>query len=228
MYKMFGLVKRPASIRLASALLALALAACGRTAQVSSDAQTTGVTMTAGEVRSLQKIESAVSTATNAQMCVSSRSPYYNDTAGLVNQINPVLGKMQNVSPPVWEAIIMDFPPRVDGTIAVFLCDGMTQGAETLFRTVSLSNQFISDLKSAVATAGADASAFNSALAFVLYHEMGHAVLNHSAVKLRGNQTGFGLPQEMAADQFAIDTMTSLGIALNGVDIARAVAGSAP
>jgi hypothetical protein len=222
---MGSLNKNAWSRRVATAIAVLSFVACGRVGQTVADRQTTPIAITVAEKTTLANIESTASkNLDTSQNCVSSRSAYFQNISFLVDKVNPVIASLSNVSPAT-SVELLDAPPRSENSVGVFLCDNLSAGAETLYRTVSISNKFIGDLKEAVSAAGGDGNTFDSALAFVLYHEIGHAVLNHSVVKLRGNAPDFGLPQEFDADQFALDTMTAAGIGNTGIDIAKSVAG---
>lgn len=204
--------------------LALAISACGNVGQVSADSKSAAVSISPTEKSSLEGLEgSSYQNSAQWRDCVSSASPFYPDVSGLVGKINPVIGKMADISPPVNEVALLDAPPRGENSVGVFLCNGMSASANALYRTVSLSNDFIGRLKEAVRANGGGDDEFVSGLAFVLYHEIGHAVLNHSALKLRGDAK-FGLPQELEADQFALDVMAAVGISTKGVETARSVA----
>jgi len=202
--------------------LVLALSACGPVhGQLTMGDKNANVTVSLAEKRTLEKIEAGVAaTLPPGQNCVSSRSPYYYDVEWVIAKVNPVLEKRTDILPPVRGAYLLDNPPRVEDRIGVYLCSGMEANAFTLYRSVYLSNDFIGRLKDAAPARGGT-DAYTSALAFVLYHEMGHAALNHSAVKIRAGAPQFDLPQELQADQFAYDAMAAAGIGLKGTELAR-------
>lgn len=224
MTKFFDFAKKSPVARLCALALALTFAACGNAGQVSAESQNPVVAISAAEKSVLEGLEgSSYKNSTKWENCVSSKSSYYADVSGLVDKINPVISKMAEVAPPVNGVALLDAPPRGENSVGVFLCDGMTTSANALYRTVSISNDFISKLKDAVRANGGGNEEFISGLAFVLYHEIGHAALNHSALKLRADSK-FGLPQELEADQFSLEMMTALGISTKGVETARTVA----
>jgi hypothetical protein len=224
MPKLLDFVKKPSGTGLVAAALALAISACGNVGQVSADSQSAAVAISSAEKSSLEGLEeSSYQNSARWRDCVSSASPFYLDASGLVGKINPVIGKMAEIAPPAGEVSLLDAPPRGENSVGVFLCNGMSASANALYRTVSISNDFIGKLKEAVRANGGGNDEFVSGLAFVIYHEIGHAVLNHSALKLRGDAK-FGLPQELEADQFALDMMAALGISTKGVETARSVA----
>jgi len=204
--------------------LAFAISACGNAGRFAAENQNAAVAITSAEKRSLETLEgSSYKNSGKWQNCVSSKSEYFHEASLLVEKINPVISKMADVAPPVLDVSLLDSPPRGENSVGVFLCDGMTSNANALYRTISLSNEFIGKLRNASTANGGDDRTFVSALAFVLYHEIGHAALNHSALKLR-DDAKFGLPQELEADQFALEMMASVGVDTTGVEIARSVA----
>lgn len=208
--------------RLAAVALALAVSACGDASRFSAENQSAAVAITAAEKTALTSLEDLSYKNSNKwDNCVSSRSVFFNEASVAIEKINPLVSKMGDVAPPVVDIALLDAPPRGENSVGVFLCDGMSSNANALFRTVSISNEFLGKLKEASLANGGDGRTFPSALAFVIYHEVGHAVLNHSAVKLRPDSS-FGLPQELEADQFALDMMFGAGIDTRGVEIARA------
>jgi hypothetical protein len=217
--------KGPLLSRLAAVALALAISACGQSGMTSAQNQNAAVTMSAAEKKSLGNLELVLYQNTSQwQDCVSSKSVFYPEAAQIIDKANPVVARMTDIAPPLLEVKLLDAPPRSDNAVGIFLCDRMTSNAYALYRTISLSNEFIAKLKEAALANGGDNATFTSALAFVIYHELGHAALNHSALKIRDNAQ-FGLAQELEADQFALDLMTSVGLDKKGVDVARSVAG---
>jgi len=64
----------------------------------------------------------------------------------------------------------------------------------------------------------------DSALAFVIYHELAHTILGHASMQTATGVTGPGDPSiEIQADIFAAMAMVSAGYSLEGVDLVFAV-----
>ncbi|MBI5179703.1 MAG: hypothetical protein HZA04_10655 [Nitrospinae bacterium] len=193
----------------------------GTHGQVAVGDKNVSVNVSWAEKKSLEKLE--LQTHKNLpeeQQCVSSRSPFADDVAEIIRAVNPYMETRTDITPPVRAVELRDHPPRAEDRIAVYLCTGMKPRAYTLYRSIYLSGDFIGGLKNSSAAWGGE-SAYRSALAFVLFHEMGHAALNHSALKLRSADQ-FDLPQEMEADQFAYDAMAASRISVTGIGLARA------
>lgn len=192
------------------------LAACGGGAQGNGGGS---LAVSTGAKKTLEKMETAAFAGAAGFNCRPQASPYANDVKELLDTAAPVLSARIDVRPPATSIDLLTTPPRPEDGIGVFLCAGAESRTFTIFRTVFVSADFVHRLKENTANAGGDAL-FRSALAFVLYHEIGHAALNHSAAKLDPGPS-FSLPQELEADQFAYDTMAAAGIGFAGVDVAK-------
>lgn len=206
---------------------ALMLAACGGAAHGTvADVQTGPLSVSAAAKKALEKMEtSAFSGAAGKVNCHNKSGSFGPEVTAALDAAAPYLAERTDIRPPVVSAILMDNPPRPEESIAVYICDGMETQAYTIFRSVFISSGFMQRLKNDTSAAGD--TAFRSALAFVLYHEIGHAALNHSAGKLDGGGA-FSLPQELEADQFAYDLMAATGTGYSGVDAAKFAASGGP
>jgi hypothetical protein len=146
----------------------------------------------------------------------------------ILDELNLYLPEMGNFEPPVNSVLLRKSPPREDGTIVVYLCSGLDSNAFALFRSIYLSESFLDDLQKTAVEWG-DERLYFSALAYVVYHEVGHAVLNHSAARIPGadgnpgGSGGFALPQELEADAFAYDLIRITGRDPLGVVMAQSL-----
>lgn len=207
---------------IAGVLCALLLSACGGSThgtiinsnkngyiQISFAAKKTLVTMEAAAWDGIPGVDN----------CGIAKSSFAPDVKGLVDQINPYLAMraVTTATPP--SAALLNNPPHGNEQIGVYLCTGLAQPAYTVHRSVFLSVDFVNALNKAAPGWGGE-PAFRSALAFLIYHEIGHAALGHSAAVIE-NGGGFGPPEEMEADQFAYDAMAAAGIGYAGVELAK-------
>jgi len=91
--------------------------------------------------------------------------------------------------------------------------------------SVFISSRFLDDLLAESVRQGAE-SVFESAAGFVLYHELGHAMLGHSSFKLQNTDDErtfsnyFDFPQEIEADRFAYDALMRSGTGVGGIELA--------
>lgn len=167
--------------------------------------------------KSLEGMETAAwSDIPGAQSCGTAKSPFTPEVSGLIEKLNPFLAARAAVPS---AAALLNNPPRGEEQVGVYLCGGLAQPAYTIHRTVFFNAGFIEVLNAAASGWGGE-PAFRSALAFILYHEIGHAALGHSAAALESGG-GFGPPEEVAADQFAYDAMAAAGIGYSGVELAK-------
>ncbi len=214
------------------ALLPLIVAACGQGVQISLDSRTGNTEVNVnytdqkgGNGKALKAMESRVFDTVPEENCAPENSSY-------AWQIGTLIGAM-NTSSKYQAAVLMEGPPRVDGTIAVYLCDGLGSKAYTLHKSVFISNSFLGKMEDE-AFGQNRGDLLMPAIGFVLFHEIGHAALGHSAEKMYdagsgGGLHGFDILQETEADQFAFELMADLGLGVlgyEGADLARSLAWS--
>ncbi len=160
--------------------------------------------------------------------CDLSKAEYLGKAKSVVDDINANLDILSAFSPPVYSVVAKRAPPREDGEIAVYLCDEIGFRAFTLYRSVFISNRFMEEMEEAALEWG-DISILDSAIAYVIYHEVGHAAMNHSAVKMPfGTDDGgyhFDMPQEVDADRFAYEMMTLTGKNMLGMVMVQSLDG---
>ncbi len=211
----------------AAGLCALLLSACGGSAHgaFTSNNKNWYIQVKFSAKNALADMEnSAWNGIPGGENCGIAKSPFAPNVGGLVDQVNPYLALRGATAADPVTAALLNNPPHGDGQIGVYLCAGLAQAAYTVHRSVFLSADFINALDGAAPGWGGE-PAFRSALAFVIYHEIGHAALGHSATALE-NGGGFGPPEEIAADQFAYDAMSAAGIGYSGVELAKYQAGA--
>ncbi len=211
----------------AAGLCALLFSACGGSTHgtITSGDKNWYIQVKFSAKNSLAEMEnSAWNSIPGAQNCGVAKSPSAAEIAGIVEKINPYLAARGAAAADPVTAAVLNNPPHGDGQIAVYLCSGLPQAAYTVHRSVFLSTDFIDALAGAAPGWGGE-PAFQSALAFVIYHEIGHAALGHSANALE-NGGSFGPPEEIEADQFAYDAMSAAGIGYSGVELAKYQAGA--
>ena len=211
----------------AAALCALMLAACGGEMHgvLVSNNKNVNVQLSFAAKKSLENMETAAwNGIPGAQSCGTAKSAFAPDVNGLIEKLNPFLAARAATTGSPSAAALLNNPPRGEDQVGVYLCAGLSEPAYTIHRTVFFNAGFIDALNAAAPGWGGE-PAFRSALAFVLYHEIGHAALGHSAAALE-NGGGFGPPEEIAADQFAYDAMAAAGIGYSGVELAKFQAGA--
>lgn len=215
---------------IASILLLTAACGGGTSVTLQSETDNSKIFIRLGEKRQLEKMESDLFGSFSSQEnCLSYNSPFEGMANELILSLNGVLSELEKADDSLNGAVLLNGPPRETGTIAVYLCDGMKPKAYTLHRSVFISNEFLANLHLAsIETQRVEN--FLPAAGFVLYHEIGHAALNHSAIKLRGendeggsSENSFDLPQELEADQFAFDIMVKTGLNLEGRYLAQSM-----
>lgn len=210
-----------------AAFCALLLSACGGATHgtITSTNKNGYIQINFASKKSLATMETAAwDGIPGGENCGIAKSSFAPEVKGLVDKINPYLAAraVTITVPPT--AVLLNNPPHGEEQVGVYLCGGLSQPAYTVHRSVFLSADFISALNGSALGWGGD-PAFHSALAFVIYHEIGHAALGHSATAVE-NGGGFGPPEEIAADQFAYDAMAAAGIGYSGVDLAKYQAGA--
>lgn len=216
-------------------LIALFISACGSNADVyvSAESNTGSKRLTLHVRNSLTDMETEIfQTFSFSNNCDYDASPYSEDVQRIIEDINLNLPNLPDFEPPVNAVFLQSGPPRWSGTVAVHLCEELEAGAFTLFRSVFLSNAFLENLYSG-ALAWGDDELFEPALAYILFHEVGHAVMNHSADKIPpveeeenaplGEHHHFDLPQEIEADSFAYDLMVLTDRNLLGMVMAHSL-----
>ncbi|MDH5543780.1 MAG: hypothetical protein OEY64_12565 [Nitrospinota bacterium] len=165
------------------------------------------------------------------EKCDIRNSPFASDMLSVITELNLHLGELENIEPLVREVLLLSVPPREEGTVGIYLCDDLEFSASTLFRSTFISNQFLERLRDGARTWGSD-ELFLPALSYVVFHEFAHAALNHSVVKLPGeNDSGFpavdrfefDFPQEVEADRIAYNLMTATGQDLLGIVVAQSL-----
>ncbi len=209
-------------------------AACG-SADVNVEAQSknSGIRINLLQKSSLEGMESEIfDTFGSYENCAYQDSRFADDAQRLIDMFNNVLRDMEPSDPSISGAELRSFPPREDDKLAVYLCGDLLSDAYTLYRSVFLSNPFIEKLWNTAQESGRE-ELFESALGFVLYHELGHTILNHSAIKLGSSDSSkftddekpdaknFDLLQELEADQFAYDVVSLVGLNVEGSSLAR-------
>ncbi len=203
------------------------LSACGGYANTDMSAHTDAgaVSVSAQALHSLANMETGTfDDIISPGSCDSAGSHNMASVSAILDELNSSLPEMGNFEPPANSVLLRKRPPREDGTIAVYLCRGLASNAFTLFRSIYLSESFLDNLRTTAAEWGDDRLYF-SALAYVVYHEVGHAVLNHSAARIPGGSDGFDLPQELEADAFAYDLIQITGRNPLGVVMAQSLEG---
>jgi len=214
-------------------VLSFLLSACGGYAntRVSGQTDTGAVSVSMQAIQSLTDMETgSFGDIASQGGCDFTDSRHVAAVAEIVDELLFYLPEMGNFEPPVNSVLLRKRPPREDGTIAVYLCRGLTSNAFTLFRSIYLSESFLDDLRKTSVEWG-DERLYFSALAYVVYHEVGHAVLNHSATRIPGTDGnpggsgGFDLPQELEADSFAYDLIRITGRDPLGVVMAQSLEG---
>lgn len=212
---------------IAVALAALLFSACGGAAHGTIVSTNKNGYIQVG-FASKQSLATMETTAWNGipggQNCGIAKSAFAAEVKGLVEKINPYFAARAVAANAPLTASLLNNPPHGDEQIGVYLCAGLARPAYAVHRSVFVSADFIDALNAAASGWGGE-SAFRSALTFVIYHEIGHAALGHSATALE-NGGGFGPPEEIEADQFAYDAMAAVGIGYAGVDLAKYQAGA--
>ncbi|MBI5638326.1 MAG: hypothetical protein HZA03_10195 [Nitrospinae bacterium] len=212
---------------LAAALCALVFSACGGSMHgtLTSNNKNVSIQLKFAAKKALENMETAAwDGIPGGGNCGNAKSSFAPEVNGLVEKINPYLAARAVTANAPLTASLLNNPPRGEEQIGVYLCAGLPRPAYTVHRAVFLSAGFIDALNGAAPGWGGE-PAFRSALAFVLYHEIGHAALGHSAAALE-NGGGFGPPEEIEADQFAYDAMAAAGIGYAGVELAKYQAGA--
>mgnify|MGYP000193373039 CR=1 FL=1 len=204
------------------------LAACGSQANValSSKTENTKINLTLGQKSSLLEMESEIfNDLSSYDNCAFENSPHLWTIQSLIDSLNGVLHELHGIEPGVHSAELLEYPPRDENSVAVYLCDDLRYTAYSLHMSVFISSRFLDDLQAESARQGAG-NAFESAAGFVLYHELGHAMLGHSSLKLQNTDDErtfsnyFDFPQEIEADRFAYDALMRSGIGVDGIELA--------
>ena len=108
-------------------------------------------------------------------------SPYLADLNEVVARLNSYLPAMAAIRPELNLLLLQSGPPRLTGTAALYLCNGMGFPAATMHRSIFVSHSFIGSLWLEAANWGAP-ELFRPSLAYLVYHEFAHAALGHSAM----------------------------------------------
>lgn len=210
------------------------LTACGSAdVNVEAESQNSGIQINLSQKTSLEEMESEIfDTFGSYDNCAYQNSHFADDAQKLIEMFNNVLRNMEPADPSISGAELRSFPPREDDKLAVYICGNLLSDAYTLYRSVFLSNPFIEKLWN-TAQESEKGELFESALGFVLYHELGHTILNHSVIKLesadnsdfneneKSSAKNFDLLQELEADQFAYNMILLAGLNVEGSNLAR-------
>lgn len=211
----------------------LFMAACGGQAQVNITSKTDNaqLNLTLGHTSSLKEMESDIFDSFGSfDNCVYADSPHAWRVRSLLDSLNGVLYEMPGTDPYIQSVLPADYPPREEYTVAVYLCDDLQSTAYALHLSLFLSNRFLDELL-LTARQSEREDDFLSAAGFILYHELGHALLGHSKIKIQSGDeyetTGesyyannFDFPQEIEADEFAYNALLRTGVGVDGVDLA--------
>jgi len=204
------------------------LSACGGTrAELHAVSNNKNVVVTVDTQKSLSSMESEMFVSKiDSKNCSLSASQYKASLLEIINTINSNSEQFVDIRPPFNSVALLEAPPREEETVAIFACDGLDADVFTLNRSIFISNSFIDELQNE-SLYWNDQSLFIPALSYIIYHELGHALLNHSAIKLATTQQGqtysFDLPEEMEADSFAYDLMTLTEQNLMGMVMAQSL-----
>jgi len=210
------------------------LTACGSAdVSVEAESQNTGIHINLSQKTSLEEMESEIfNTFGSYENCAYQDSRFADDAQRLIDMFNNVLHHMELSDSSISGAELRSFPPREDDRLAVYLCGELQSNAYTLYRSVFLSNPFIEELWDTAQESERE-NLFESALGFVMYHELGHTLLNHSVMKLKSadnddfteheksSANSFDLLQELEADQFAYNVVSLVGLNAEGSNLAR-------
>jgi len=210
------------------------LAACGSAdVDMESQSQNSGIRINLSQKTSLEEMESEIfNTFGSYENCAYQDSRFADEAQRLIGMFNNVLRDIEPSDPSISGAELRSFPPREDDKLAVYLCGDLLSNAYTLYRSVFLSNPFIEELWYTAQESERE-DLFESALGFVMYHELGHTILNHSVIKLESEDNydfaedeessakNFDLLQELEADQFAYDVISLVGLNVEGSNLAR-------
>jgi len=206
----------------------LFLAACGSQAKValSSKTKNAEVNLSLGQKSSLMEMESEIfNDFSSYDNCALENSPHLWTVQSLMDSLNSVLHELRGMESGVHPAVLLEYPPRDENNVAVYLCDDLRYTAYSLHMSVFISSRFLDDLLAESVRQEAE-SIFDSAAGFVLYHELGHAMLGHSSLKLQNTDEEqtfsnyFDFPQEIEADRFAYDALMRSGIGVSGIELA--------
>ena len=206
----------------------LFLAACGSQANVALSPKTenAGADLTPGQKSSLLEMESEIfGDFSSYDNCAFENSPHLWTVQSLIDSLNAVLHEMRGMESGAHPAILLEYPPRDENSAAVYLCDDMRYSAYSLHMSVFISSRFLDELLAESVRLGAE-NLFESAAGFVVYHELGHAMLGHSSLKLQNTDDEqnfsnyFDFPQEIEADRFAYDALMRSGIGVGGIELA--------
>lgn len=207
----------------------LFMAACGAQGQVTISSQTDNsrVNLTIGQKSSMVEMEAdTFDEFISYDNCVYDNSAHLQTVQRLIDSLNRTLTELPGTDPAIDRAVLANYPPREEGIVAVYLCEELESPAYTLHLSVFVSSRYLDELLLASQILGMEES-FESAAGFVLYHELGHALLGHSAFKLQSGDGGellyannFDFPQEIEADQFAYESLWRGGIGVDGVELA--------
>ena len=184
------------------------------------------VNLSLGQKSTLLEMESDIfDDFSSYDNCASGSSQHLWTIQSLLDSLNNVMYEMRGMDFSVQSAMLLEYPPRDENSVAVYLCDDLRYSAYTLHLSVFISSRFLDELLAESSLQGTE-SAFESAAGFVLYHELGHAMLGHSSLKLQSSDGepsfagNFDFPQEIEADQFAYDALMRSGIGVDGIELA--------
>ena len=219
------------TVRAKTLLLAFSivfLSACGSQARVTLSSKTDNaeVNISLGQKSTLLEMESDIfDDFSSYDNCASGNSQHLWTVQSLLDSLNNVMYEMRGLESSVQSALLLEYPPRDENSVAVYLCDDLGYSAYTLHLSVFISSRFLDELLAESLAQEAESS-FESAAGFVLYHELGHAMLGHSSLKLRNSDGepvyagNFDFPQEIEADQFAYEALMRSGIGIDGIELA--------
>lgn len=213
-------------------LFSLSTVACGGIGGGSADTGDTGygsASLTQTEKASLTILEEGVLESLYFEgKCDLGNSEFAGSVEYAVGLINSRLAELEYNEPLIEQVVLLSGPPRFEGSVGIFICDGLGFNASTLHRSTFISTEFLAELRAGSEEWG-DEAFFGPAVAYIVFHEFAHAALNHSAVKLPKNDgsatgsSGFDYPQEVEADRFAYNLMVMTGQDLLGMVIAQSL-----
>lgn len=210
---------------------ALFMASCGGITEINveTESKNLGINFDLSRKNSLEEMESGVfDTFDSYENCLYENSRFADSVQGLIESFNGIIDDFESSGSSISGVELMNNPPREDDKLAVYLCGDLQSNAYAIYRSVFLSESFVEEVWK-ISRERDREDLFESALGFVLYHEIGHTILNHSEEKLINGDSAyegsyeinFDLPQELEADQFAYEAMSLTGLNAEGSSLAE-------
>ena len=207
-------------IKVMAIFIAATLAACGQAPDGASVAMSNTATYQGKTDTTIRKLIADEDALRNNLACKKAPDRYLSAIVEIIERFNENMVSWRNTP-------YLAYHPGGDDGISVLFCADGKIAAYAYPKTIAVHDQLLSALEDSAAQFASSSSdkdknvLFLSALAFVIYHELGHAELGHPSMIANGNSLGAFSTSllELKADAYAASALHATGFSIEGAEI---------